>query len=179
MTRFMTGALVFMLANWAACAAAQDTAAPPSGDAPPELSSPLPAKPDADTARQRFRFTKTSDGVLRLDSQTGQVSYCNPRTIGWGCQAVPEDRAALDTEIARLQAQVAALTKEVAGLRTNGSAATPRPPEAVPPSREGELKLPRREDLDRAKERTMAFIEDTWRRLVEMLEQLRKDMRRT
>ena len=125
-------------------------------------------------SRQRFRFSKASDGVLRLDSETGQVTFCNPRTIGWGCQAVPEDRAALETEIARLQAQVAALTKEVADLRAN-AAAIARPPEPVPQTKNGELKLPSRADLDRAK----AFLDDAWRRLVGMIEQWRKDMQRT
>ena len=168
-------ALFFMLAGWATCAEAQDKATSP-GDSPTDLGGTLNDRSRADTPRQRFSFSKTADGVLRLDSETGQVSYCSARTIGGGCQAVPEDRAALETEIARLQDQVDMLNKVVADLRSNnGTLAAPRPPETVPPTKNGELKLPNREDLDRAK----AFIEDVWRRLVDMLEQFRKDMRRT
>ncbi len=131
---------------------------------------------------QRFRFSKQGDGVLRLDSQTGQVSFCSALSVGWACQAAPDDRAALDTEIARLQSQVDALNKEVAALRAapaDTSALPPRPPETVPPSKNGELKLPSRADLDRARDRTLAFLDDTWRRLVGMIDQWRKDLRRT
>ena len=57
----------------------------------------------------RFAFNRVDGGFLRLDNQTGQISFCGPRAIGWACQAVPEDRAALENEIARLQAEVASL----------------------------------------------------------------------
>ncbi|MBV9558326.1 MAG: hypothetical protein JO254_14755, partial [Pseudolabrys sp.] len=125
-------------------------------------------------ASQRFRFSKQGDGVLRLDSQTGQVSFCSARSVGWACEVAADDRAALDTEIARLQSQVDALSKEVASLRS-ASTEPPRPPETVPPSKNGELKLPSRADLDRAK----SFLDDAWRRLVDMIDQWRKDLQRT
>ena len=44
-------------------------------------------------------------------TRTGQVAFCSPHTVGWACQAVPEDRAALEKEIARLQDEVASLKK--------------------------------------------------------------------
>ena len=157
-------------------AAAFIVAAALTGSVASAQDIPMPGdeRPAAEAAGQRFRFSPVTDGVLRLDTQTGEVSFCSARQVGWACQAAPDDRAALDTEIARLQSQVDALSKEVAGLRA-ASAAVPRPPETVPPSKNGELKLPNRADLERAK----AFIDDAWRRLVEMLEQWRKDMQRT
>ena len=88
--------------------------------------SPPRRKTDA-AARSRFSFNRVDDGFLRLDNQTGQVAFCSPPAVGWACQAVPEDRAALEKEIARLQ-------DEVASLKTGsrGACATPPPP---PPRR--------------------------------------------
>ncbi len=168
------GAVAFalVLAGWTAGAAAQD-AAPPNLNSLPGLDA-LADRPGQDASRLRFRFTRVSDGILRLDSETGQVSLCSARSVGWACEAVPDDRAALDKEIGRLQSQVDGLNKEVADLRGTAPA-PPRPPETVPTSKQGELKLPNRDDLARAK----AFIDDAWRRLVDMLEQWRKDMQRT
>ncbi len=57
----------------------------------------------------RYTFSKVADGFLRLDTQTGEVSICSQRTVGWACQAVPEDRAMLEREIARLRHENAAL----------------------------------------------------------------------
>src|SRR5258708_1376260 len=69
------------------------------------------AQPDNED--NRFSFFHADGGYLRLDGRTGQVSLCTRRQAGWLCQAAPEERAALEAEIARLQAQNAALKKEV------------------------------------------------------------------
>ena len=61
----------------------------------------------------RFSFFRAADGFLRLDGESGQVSLCTRHQAGWACQAVPEERAALEAEIARLQSENAALKKEV------------------------------------------------------------------
>ena len=42
---------------------------------------------------------RVDDGFLRFDLETGQVAYCNSRKDGWGCQAVPENRSALEREV--------------------------------------------------------------------------------
>jgi len=74
-------------------------------------ASPQSGQPEGDDSR--FSFFHTDGGYLRLDGRTGQVSMCTRRPVGWLCQALPEERAALEAEIARLQAQNAALKKEV------------------------------------------------------------------
>ena len=38
---------------------------------------------------------------------------CNRRASGWQCQLVPDERAALEAEISRLQSDNAALKKEL------------------------------------------------------------------
>ena len=42
--------------------------------------------------------------MIRLDTRTGAVSTCTNSGNGWACYAVPDERAALDAEIGRLEA---------------------------------------------------------------------------
>jgi len=119
----------------------------------------------------RYTFNRTNDGYLRLDGRTGQVSVCTQRRPGWACQPVPDERAALEAEIARLQAENAAVKKELVAhnLLLPGTV-KPEPPASKP--EEPRLQLPNDADLDRV----MNFIEKVWRRLVEMVTTLHKDM---
>src|SRR5262245_66484441 len=74
-------------------------------------ASAQPSSPESGDAR--FTFHRADDGYLRLDGRSGQVSMCNRRTSGWQCQLVPDERAALEAEISRLQSDNAALKKEL------------------------------------------------------------------
>jgi hypothetical protein len=85
---------------------------------------------------------------------------------------VPEDRAALEKEIARLQDEVAGLKKEVAAFR---DPPPPRPPaDLTPPSAQSEEAAKLRADIERAK----VAVENAWRRLVDMISNFQKDMLR-
>ena len=67
-----------------------------------------------DTENGRYALSTTPDGVLRLDTRTGAVSTCGNSGAGWACYAVPDERAALDAEIGRLQADNEKLKAELA-----------------------------------------------------------------
>ena len=161
---------------------AQD--APAAVPAAPPKAQDTPAADNGVARASRFSFNRVDDGFLRLDNQTGQIAYCSAHTVGWSCQAVPEDRAALDKEIARLKDEVANLKAQLALLREPPpppADLTPAPPPGPPPpmadkgqdqANQDSAKL--REDLDRAR---LAF-ENAWRRLVEMIVNLQKDMKR-
>src|SRR5262245_24035133 len=131
--------------------------------------------PGSDDAR--YSFSRVDDGYLRLDGRTGQVSICTPRQVGWACQAVADERAALEAEIARLQAESATLKK---GLMAHNlplpGTARPEPPSAKPDKpAQPRLELPSDADLNKV----MSFVEKVWRRLVEMIVTLQKDMNKT
>ncbi len=80
-----------------------------------------------DNEHGRYSFSKIAEGLLRLDMQTGQVSVCSQRAVGWACQAAPEDRAVLENEIARLRTENAALKKDILahGLSLPGGRRSP------------------------------------------------------
>src|ERR1700692_4492271 len=63
-------------------------------------AAPQGAQPENEDSR--FTFFRANDGFLRLDGRSGQVSTCTKRSAGWLCEALPEERAAFEAEIARL-----------------------------------------------------------------------------
>ncbi len=60
----------------------------------------------------RYKLQKVDGGFLRLDAQTGQVSFCREREAHWTCETVADDRAALEAEIKRLNDRIAALERQ-------------------------------------------------------------------
>ncbi|HVY59039.1 MAG TPA: hypothetical protein VHA77_14400 [Xanthobacteraceae bacterium] len=139
------------------------------------LAAPLRAEtapPGSDDSR--YSFHTVDDGFVRLDTRTGQASLCGRRTVGWSCQAMPDDRAAFDEEIARLQGEIAVLKRALLdrglplpnGVR-DGSA---------PAGRTGaDARWPGSAGLDRA----MAFVGQVWRRLVEMVGSVQRDLNKS
>jgi hypothetical protein len=122
-----------------------------------------------DSENGRYSFNPVADGVLRLDSRTGQVSQCSRSDAGWTCNAVPDERSALETEIARLQGENAMLKKELLarGLPIPG---VPSPSGSKPG--EPGLKLPSDAEVDKV----ISFLEKAWRRLIEMGRTMQKDV---
>jgi hypothetical protein len=119
----------------------------------------------------RYTFNRADDGYLRLDGRTGQVSICTRRQVGWACQAVPDERTALEAEIARLQGENVTLKKEMIArnLPLPGTV-KPEAPGAKP--EEPRVQLPSDAELNKV----MNFMEKVWRRMVEMIVTLQKDM---
>lgn len=128
------------------------------------------ASPDSENGR--YTFHQAPEGLLRLDSRTGQVSLCSKRAAGWACQTVPDERTALETEISRLQGENAALKKEMIarGIALPGGLTASERPGGK--SDEVLLKLPNDADL----ERVMTFFEKVWRRLIGMVQSMHKEM---
>jgi len=133
------------------------------------LAVPSFAQDKPDNADGRFTLHRTDEGFLRLDGRSGQVSLCLKRSAGWECQAVPDERSALEGEIARLQADNANLKREL--LAHN----LPLPGGMKPgiAGREEErLQLPSDAELNQM----MNFVEKVWKRMVEMIVTTQKDI---
>src|SRR5260370_10839897 len=105
----------------------------------------LAQEPTPETEHGRFTFKQVSDGLLRLDTRTGEVSLCSKRAVGWACQALPEDRTALENEIARLQGENAALNSELVGRRLPLTDGIKGPPATA--RTDQDIQLPRDTDL--------------------------------
>jgi hypothetical protein len=129
--------------------------------------------PDAED--NRYQFNRVEDGYLRLDLKTGQMSLCSRRSVGWACVTVPDDRAAFDGEIARLQGENVALKKAMLerGLPLPGGVTAEAPAARSDRDSNRDLKPPSNADIDRM----VATVEKVWRRLVDMLMSLQKDLK--
>jgi hypothetical protein len=147
------------------------------------------AMPDAENDG-RYVLSPVTDGVIRLDTRTGAVSTCTNTGTGWACYAVPDERAALDAEIGRLQADNEKFKTELEKLKAELAAREPtvtgkideplpktdslKKPE--PKVAEGERKIEIPLPSDRDMDRVMSFLEQAWRRLVEMANRMQKDV---
>jgi hypothetical protein len=143
-----------------------------AGSALATFAAAQPSAPEGGDGR--FTFNRAEDGgYLRLDGRTGQVSLCNRRATGWQCQVVPDERVALEAEIARLQGDNAALKKELLSRNLalpNGM----RPEDASPKSRVQRPQFPDDAELNRI----MTALEKVWRRLVEMIVSVQRDLQK-
>jgi hypothetical protein len=146
------------------------------------------AGPMPDTENGRYTLSPVTDGVIRLDTRTGEVSTCSNNGNGWACYAVPDERAALDAEIGRLQADNDKLKTQLAerDATVTGKIDEPLPksdplnkPEPKVAEGERKIEIPRIEiplPSDRDMDRAMSFLEQAWRRLVEMANRVQKDV---
>jgi len=141
---------------------------------PPATAKPAPpGAPAGDPTR--YQFNRVDDGYLRLDLRTGQVSLCSQRTSGWSCLTVPDDRSALEQEIGRLQNENVALKKELLarGLTLPEGIRPPEPGSRRQESdQKGDQKGPSNAEIDRM----ISTVERVWRRLLDMIGNLQKDM---
>jgi hypothetical protein len=136
-----------------------------------------------DTENGRYALSPVANGMLRLDTRTGVTSICSDKGTGWACYAMPDERAAFDQEIGRLQKDNEALKAQLAQREptVTGKIDEPLPktdplkkpdPKVAEGERKIEIPLPSDRDMDRM----MAFVEQAWRRLVEMANRMQKDV---
>jgi chorismate mutase len=126
-----------LAAALAAPAAVAQTAVPPPAVEPPAQI-------------ERFSMTPTEGGFLRLDKQSGAVSFCTVEAGAAACRAGADERAALEKEIAELKRENAEL-KAGRDARSQSSASP----------------LPREEEFERA----LSFAERFIRRIVRALKE--------
>ena len=174
----------------------QDTAAQAS---PPQPRA-QPSQPP-DFGDPRFAFHRTDGSFVRLDLHTGAVASCSQNATGWTCVPGREERAALDNEIARLQRDNAILKNALLergvplpnDMKTDPATnaitpapavSVPRPPQTVPPLASAPPASPKPVEPDRASrddaemEHIMTVMERFWRRLVEMMMNIQRDMQK-
>ena len=159
------------------CAAIATALAAPVLLAPPPAAH---AQSAPDSENGRFKLSPVPEGFLRLDTRTGAVSTCSNKG-GWACRLVPDERAALDAEIGRLQADNKKLKEQLAQRDTvTGKIDAPlakedrkdldRKSAQAEPGKKLELPLP----ADHQK--LMALLDRVWEQLIEMASRVQKKL---
>ena len=123
-------------------------------------AQPVPGAAAPPPEATGFTMQPVEGGLMRLDTRTGAMSFCAARASAWTCEAVPDDRAALEKQ-------------GRAGVPDIMAPPQSTPPKDAPPSAAPE-ELPgeARQKLDQA----VDLAEHAFRRFVEMIERLRKDL---
>jgi hypothetical protein len=134
--RFARGAIFWLSLATAAATPARADSGSPGETAPPAQSD-------------RFSMTPTQSGFLRLDKQTGAVSFCTVEAGLSACRIGADERAAFESEIARLQRENAELKSALGGA--------PRAPSASP--------------KDEEFERAMSYAERFMRRMMRLFKE--------
>jgi hypothetical protein len=145
---------------------------------------------------QRYVFHEVDEGILRLDTKLGEISLCTRQSVSWTCRTVPDERNVLDAELARLQQENAELKNALAAQNERNPARTgsanrsePAPAETNPepnakapdPAKPAEPKSesqaePKAKPSGGDLERVRVVVGLIWRRLVEMMANLRADL---
>jgi hypothetical protein len=164
-----------------------------------EPQPPAPARRDSeeqDSDSRRFVFHRVDGNLLRLDMRTGAVATCGPTGADWTCAPGRDERAALDRQIARLQRDNAILKNALLehgvplpegmapappsgpGGWLSGDDSIPRPPQTVPPTAAPKT-APGNPTQGASPEgdvdRIMDAVERSWRRIVQMMTDLKRD----
>lgn len=149
------------------------------------------AQTDEKTARDdRFIYEQVDEGILRLDSRTGEVSLCARRSTGWACRLVADEYLAIDSEVSQLRRE----NMEMRKLLADREAAAPAPkaavapePKAEPPGAQPQAALPATTEKPAEKpvtpkggvldlSRPIEVVDNIWRRLVEMMANVKTDL---
>lgn len=145
----------------------------------------------SEAGKARYTLMPMSGGFVRLDTLTGVVSHCEDKGSGWACYALPEEHAALDKEIGRLQAENGALKAQLAAREPAGKTGKALPGQEATESGESGSAAPKADEpksaeanrngievplpSDRDVGRLMSFVERAWRRLMEMASRIEHD----
>jgi hypothetical protein len=112
----------------------------------------------------RYAIQSGDDGFVRLDTETGAVSHCKRSGGTWHCDALAEDRAGLEKQVATLSAEVKTLGAEISRLKNEIAtlkAAAPKTETSLTPEEEREF------------DKAMSFAERLMKRFFEMVRDLK------
>jgi hypothetical protein len=133
------------------------------------------AAPDPEPAGGRYKLTPVEDGAfLRLDTHTGAVSVCQRKDASWACNAVPDDRRALESEIGRLATENKELQGAVKRLEELLALPDPEGPDRRAQRSGPKIQLPSEADVDWA----MDYVQRMMRKFKDRMRDFKDNDRR-
>ncbi|WP_295555648.1 hypothetical protein [uncultured Hyphomicrobium sp.] len=132
-------------------------------------------------ASGRYTMSPTEGGVIRLDRETGAMSFCSGAAGNWSCKDMPETENALKKRLEELEAENRALEaeKQLRGAPPPGPSATAPeaavpPGEAPPPAPPGDLPIPNERDVDKL----FDYVEGMMKKFKERIERLEREAKK-
>lgn len=122
----------------------------------------------------RYQIEPDGNGFVRLDTETGTLTYCEKSEDVWRCEVIVEGRTGadqrlqtLEKELAALKAELAALDERLAAIDSDDGA----PPAAA--SKERQLSA---EEQEKEFEEALSFAERMMRRFFDMIRELKNEV---
>lgn len=126
----------------------------------------------------RYTMQPAEGGVVRLDRETGAMSFCSGTSGNWTCKAMPETEAALNKRIEELEGEKRALEAERRLRETSPGPAAKAPDATEPPGAEvtpppppGDLPVPTEKDVDKL----FDYVEGMVKKFKERIDRLERE----
>ena len=126
----------------------------------------------AGEATGRYTMSPTEGGVIRLDRETGAMSFCTGKEGAWSCKEMPESENDLTLRVEELERENRALRAQVERRPAHPPAS--EPPAAgdlVPPAPPGDLPVPTERDVDKL----FDYVEGMVRKFKERIDRLERE----
>jgi hypothetical protein len=114
----------------------------------------------------RFSLTPTEGGFIRLDRDTGAMSFCSGKDAEWACKPMPDGQKELEGRIDQLERENKMLREERSELN-----AAPSPDSVAPP---GDIPVPKEEDVDKL----FDYVEGMMKKFKERLKRLEQESKK-
>jgi len=121
----------------------------------------------------RYSMSPTEGGVIRLDRETGAMSFCSGSAGNWTCKEMPESVDELKKRVEELEGEKRALEAEKR-LRENEPGASAPAPEGAVPAPPGDLPIPNERDVDKL----FDYVEGMMKKFKERIDQLEREAKK-
>lgn len=137
----------------------------------------------AEDTSGRYTMSPAEGGVIRLDRETGAMSFCTGKEGAWSCKEMPETESELRKRVEQLEGEKRALEAEKRlrdGLLGGGpSAKAPEsgePPagDTLPPAPPGDLPIPNERDVDKL----FDYVEGMVKKFKERIDRLEREAKK-
>lgn len=136
------------------------------------LGATLAVGAGAEEPRGRYTISPADGGFVRLDTETGAMSFCSGKEETWACKPMPDAEQKLQSRVDDLERENRAL-KDERRLAERGSsgAAPPLEGDTAPPLPPGELPMPNERDVDKL----FDYVEGMVNKFKERIQRLEKE----
>ncbi len=118
----------------------------------------------------RYTLAPTEGGFVRLDRETGAMSFCTGKEGDWTCRPMADAEDKLKSRVDELEAENKALREQ-----KSADAEPPPPvgalPDSVPPAPPGDLPVPTEKDVDKL----FDYVEGMMKKFKERIKRLERE----
>jgi hypothetical protein len=119
----------------------------------------------------RYTMTPADGGFVRLDKQTGAMSFCSGKEGDWACKPMPDAEQKLQSRIGELESENKALREDRRQSEASPPGAEPPTGDMAPPTPPGELPMPTEREVDKL----FDYVEGMVKKFKERIQRLEKE----